>query len=98
MIIKFYVNVLKSKNKKAKEIAGIKIIRYEESVYYANAENFKYRIMKTIGINPFHVLKEKKRREMQLRKRGEEKIFMNKLKNIFPRKNPSQNQKALVSI
>ena len=27
------------------ELNGIKIIRYEESVYFANVENFKYKIM-----------------------------------------------------
>jgi hypothetical protein len=72
-------------------------------VYYANAENFKYRIIKTIGINPFHVLKEKKRREMQMKKREEEKNFekisvWNKLKNILQCKNSTQTQKDIVSI
>ena len=37
---------------KAKEFAQIKIIRYEESIYYANVDNFKYRIIKLVGIDP----------------------------------------------
>lgn len=32
--------------KKAEELDGIKIIRYERSVYFANVDNFKYKIMK----------------------------------------------------
>lgn len=31
---------------------GIRIIRYEESVYYANVDNFKYKVMKLSRINP----------------------------------------------
>ena len=37
---------------KAYELDGIRIIRYEESVYYANVDNFKYRIVKAVGIDP----------------------------------------------
>jgi MFS superfamily sulfate permease-like transporter len=37
---------------KAKEFPGIKIIRYEESVYYANVDNFTSRIIKLVGIDP----------------------------------------------
>jgi SulP family sulfate permease len=37
---------------KAIEIENIKIIRYESPIYYANAENFSYRIFKTTGVNP----------------------------------------------
>ena len=37
---------------KAKEINGIRIIRYEESLYYANVDNFKYKIIKLSKINP----------------------------------------------
>ena len=36
----------------AQELDGIKIIRYEESIYYANVDNFKYRIVKAVGIDP----------------------------------------------
>lgn len=42
---------------KAVEIENIKIIRYESPIYYANAENFTYRIFKTTGVNPRQVLK-----------------------------------------
>lgn len=36
----------------AKELEGIRIIRYEESLYYANVDNFRYKIMKLSKINP----------------------------------------------
>jgi MFS superfamily sulfate permease-like transporter len=36
----------------AQEFEGIKIIRFEESIYYANVDNFKYKVMKIVGINP----------------------------------------------
>lgn len=38
--------------KKAQEFPGIKIIRYEESLYYANVDNFKYQMLKLSTINP----------------------------------------------
>ena len=38
------------------EFRNIKIIRYEESIYYANVDNFKYKIIKQIGINPAQVI------------------------------------------
>jgi hypothetical protein len=44
--------------KKAQEFQTIKIIRYEESVYYANVDNFKYRIVKLCGIDPDEVLEQ----------------------------------------
>ena len=37
---------------KAKELENIKIIRYEESLYYANVDNFKYQVFKLSGVNP----------------------------------------------
>ena len=42
--------------KKAKEIDGVKIIRYEESIYYANADNFKYKIIKLSQLDPVEIL------------------------------------------
>ena len=36
----------------AQEFENIKIIRYEESLYYANVDNFKYQIIKLSGVNP----------------------------------------------
>lgn len=42
--------------KEAKEFKEIKIIRYEESVYYVNVDNFKYKIFKLSQINPTEVL------------------------------------------
>ena len=37
---------------KAYELDGVKIVRYEESIYYANVDNFKYRIVKAVEIDP----------------------------------------------
>ncbi len=42
---------------KAIEIENVKIIRYESPIYYANAENFSYRIFKATGVNPRQVMK-----------------------------------------
>ena len=53
---------------KVREIPHIKIIRYEESIYYANVENFKYRFMKLAGVNPFIVLRENKLKEIKTKK------------------------------
>ena len=38
--------------REAQEFRNIKIIRYEESVYYVNADNFKFQVMTLSGINP----------------------------------------------
>ena len=43
--------------KEAREYKHIKIIRYEESVYYVNVDNFKYKVIKLTGINPELVLR-----------------------------------------
>lgn len=40
----------------AKEIEGIKIIRYESSIFYANVDNFVYKIGKLSGVNQNEVL------------------------------------------
>ena len=37
---------------KVKELDNIKIIRYKESLYYANVDNFKYQVFKLSGVNP----------------------------------------------
>jgi MFS superfamily sulfate permease-like transporter len=42
----------------ALEYKNVKIIRYEESVYYANVDNFKYKILKLSGVKPSEVLAE----------------------------------------
>ena len=41
---------------KAKEIDGVKIIRFEESLCYVNVENFKYKILKLSTVNPTDIL------------------------------------------
>lgn len=40
----------------AKEYKHIKIVRYEESVFYANVDNFKYKVQKLVGIKPREVM------------------------------------------
>jgi hypothetical protein len=35
---------------KAKEINGLKIVRYEDSIYFANAELFLHRVLESIGL------------------------------------------------
>ena len=50
---------------KAKEFEGIKIIRDEASIYYANVENFVYKMVKTTGVRPAEIIEKinKKRAE-----------------------------------
>ncbi len=42
--------------REAQEFKHIKVIRYEESVYYTNVDNFKYQVMKFVGLNPEDIL------------------------------------------
>jgi len=44
--------------REAREYKHVKIIRYEESVYYANVDNFKYKVIKLSGVNPKEILYE----------------------------------------
>jgi MFS superfamily sulfate permease-like transporter len=62
-----------------KEFTNIKIIRYEESIYYANVEHFKNRIMKLVGINPFDEIAEMAKR-MKRSKQGPSSLI-SKLKD-----------------
>jgi DNA-directed RNA polymerase alpha subunit len=41
---------------KACEIDSIKIIRYESSIFYANVENFNYKILKKAGVNANEII------------------------------------------
>ncbi len=56
----------------AKEFETIKIIRYEESIYYANVENFRYKVYKLAKVSPAEVIakikKEKGRQAAEARK------------------------------
>jgi hypothetical protein len=66
----------------------MKIIRYEESVYYANVENFKYKIMKMCGINPDLIIAKLKKEQERDKKNVErlrrlEKNSKNVGKNYF---------------
>jgi hypothetical protein len=52
----------------AQEFENIKIIRYEESLYYANVDNFKYQIIKLSGVNPEDVSRLIKKEEEKEKK------------------------------
>lgn len=69
LIYKVLLKMLKIQTiKKAKEFETIKIIRYEESIYYANVDNFKYKIVKLSGVNPTEILASvKKQKDIQLK-------------------------------
>ena len=84
--------------KKVREISHIKIIRYEESIYYANAENFKNRLVKSIGINPFEIIKEIKQNELKIKKieLEEDQSFFHKIKNSFQRKLSTNKEDSYV--
>jgi MFS superfamily sulfate permease-like transporter len=58
----------------AYELNGIKIICYHESLYYANVENFKYQIIKAVGIVPSDVLMEIK--NLSKKKKGNRKTSL----------------------
>jgi hypothetical protein len=58
--------------KKAKEFEGIKIIRYEASIYYANVENFVYKINKLTEIKPSEVLAKLKKKDADYQKKLKE--------------------------
>ena len=48
----YLINILK-----AVEVPETKILRFEESVYYANVDNFKYKVMKYSELNIDGVMK-----------------------------------------
>lgn len=56
---------------------GIKIIRYERSVYFANVDNFKYKIMKLSNNNPDELIERVNERVKKIKK---ETISSNKEK------------------
>ena len=52
----------------AEEIPGIKILRFEESVFYANVENFKYKVIKYSDIDLKQVLAKQNKDKAQVLK------------------------------
>ena len=58
---------------KAKEIEGIKILRYEESIYFANCENFIYKIIKFAGVNPNEIISKIKKKKNSYEKKMKSK-------------------------
>lgn len=51
------------------EIDGIKIIRYESSIFYANSENFTYKIKKLSGVSPDEILEKINKRKKEFKKK-----------------------------
>ena len=49
----------------AQEFEGIKIIRYESSVFYANVENFTYKIEKLSGIDKHEIMNKINKRKIE---------------------------------
>lgn len=76
------INILKFILNQAREIEGVKIIRYESSVYYANVENFIYKITKLSGVNPHETIakiaKKKKEYETKIKKLDNKKVNLHK--------------------
>lgn len=66
-------------------IKGIKIIRYESSVYYANSENFVYKIIKLSQVDPYDLIakinKKKAEHAKMLRKLKSDQVIWNKIFN-----------------
>lgn len=73
--------------REAKEYRHIKIIRYEESVFYANVDNFKYKVVKLTGINPVEVLRKIDRECTKLYKKLE-RVASNQ-KKLFKKNKPT---------
>ena len=58
----------------------MRIVRYEESVYYANVDNFKYKVMKLSKVNPEQI-KESIRQESAAEIKSYLKIVKQEAKN-----------------
>ncbi len=69
---------------KAEEIPGIKILRFEESVFYANVDNFKYKVIKFSDVKINDILVKIKKVKAEKDKLFEEKktIEVKKFKKI----------------
>ena len=84
--IVFDIKIIFSSFFQAKELPNIKIIRYEESIYYANADNFKCRIIKSVGINPEEIIKQQLQIEQKMNKKDDEGFFEKIKKKFMPKK------------
>jgi MFS superfamily sulfate permease-like transporter len=66
------------------ELNGIKIIRYEANIYYANVDNFKYRVAKLSSLNTKEIValidKQKENFHKQVEKLKKQKVRDNKNK------------------
>ncbi len=61
----------------------MKILRFEESIYYANVDNFKYKVLKLSKTNPAEILNRiKKDREAEQKLAKKLKVGFNYLFNI----------------
>lgn len=67
-----------STNSNAKEIERVKIIRYEDSIYYVNAENFFDCVVKLIGVEkPIELLEELHLIESEYNNRADKQLQIN---------------------
>lgn len=77
--------------KEAHELDGIKMIRYEANIYYANVENFAYKIMKLSTLRPNEIVslinqKRKKINDLDAKKSDQnetKKILENEIESIL---------------
>jgi hypothetical protein len=63
----------------AREIEGIRIIRFEQSIFYANVDHFLYKVIKNLGFDPYNVLNRIKKlqanHEKLQKKKQKEQVF-----------------------
>ena len=69
--------------KEANELDGIKIIRYEANIYYANVENFAYKIMKLSTLRPNEIVSLINQKRKKINDLGAKKSDQNEIKKIL---------------
>jgi hypothetical protein len=78
----FVTTCFEFQKKKAREFQGIKIIRYESSIFYANVENFTYKVIKLSGVDTNEILKKinklKTSYESQIKNLKPNKVILSK--------------------
>ena len=78
----------------AREIVGIRIVRFEQSIFYANVDNFVYKIVKKCGVDPAEVLE--KIRKIKSANANLEKKKLKETKNQQNRKNSGVSTVTIV--
>ena len=86
----------------AREIEGIKIIRFESSIFYANIERFEFVLKKKSGINPyiyFNEIETVRKKHAKMAANTKDKPFYYKIlfkRRVKPTDENDQNKKYLV--